>query len=393
MDGDAPRHRSDPGVAVCHRSPGTLVVGLQTNAAQGRGIWRTTDLGDTWLPSSGTGATATSRALCDLGAEVLAGFYNTSPRGVFRSTDGGAWALSSNGIATSTIINEIYDDAGTIWAGAWEALYRSTDNGFHWQTSGGIGRAQSILRVGNRLLVGTDAGIQSTTDGGETWSSFSTGLPGSIVETMASVQGTAFAAIWGFGIYRLEGETWVPTSIDDDYYEVLQSVGPVLVTQSVLGYDILYSLDLGETWSTFNDGFFGGEIYTMTISDGHLVAGTRGRGFWARPLSDLPGAADVPSPEPSTAANEMHLQLWPNPTKDGGTFAFALPQAGRVRLTLYDVSGRALLVLADERMSAGEHRARMESGDLSRLPAAGAVFARLELDGTVLATTKLARLP
>ena len=47
--------------------------------------------------------------------------------------------------------------------------------------------------------------------------------------------------------------------------------------------------------------------------------------------------------------------VWPNPVRGSTRFQFALPQEARVHLSVHDVQGRELLVLADGSYPAGRH--------------------------------------
>ena len=70
----------------------------------------------------------------------------------------------------------------------------------------------------------------------------------------------------------------------------------------------------------------------------------------------------------------------PNPTAGTARVAFALPEAGAVRVSVYDVRGREVAVLADRPFEAGRHEAVL---DASRL-AAGVYVVRLAAAGRVL---------
>lgn len=48
-------------------------------------------------------------------------------------------------------------------------------------------------------------------------------------------------------------------------------------------------------------------------------------------------------------------QNYPNPFNPSTTIEFAIPQADRVKLTIYDILGRQVAILVDERMEAGRH--------------------------------------
>ena len=53
----------------------------------------------------------------------------------------------------------------------------------------------------------------------------------------------------------------------------------------------------------------------------------------------------------------------PNPFASMTDLAYSLPSAGQVRIAVYDVTGRAVAVLADELRSAGNHRVRWDGRD------------------------------
>ena len=102
-------------------------------------------------------------------------------------------------------------------------------------------------------------------------------------------------------------------------------------------------------------------------------AGTERRGPTRRtgPTTPCPNVeleGDVPALGPSA----------PNPFAITTTAPFGLPGAGRVRLSLYDVPGREVAVLADGGASAGWHAARVDGAGL----AVGLYVLRLETGGT-----------
>ena len=72
----------------------------------------------------------------------------------------------------------------------------------------------------------------------------------------------------------------------------------------------------------------------------------------------------------------------PNPFVSGTMFAYALPAAGNVRLSIYDVRGRRVATPLDGPQSAGRHTLRWEGRDAAgaTLPP-GAYFARIEFAG------------
>ena len=72
----------------------------------------------------------------------------------------------------------------------------------------------------------------------------------------------------------------------------------------------------------------------------------------------------------------------PNPSTDGGTLRFRLPQSQRVELSLFDLAGRRVVRIADGVMDAGDHAVRWSRlDDRGHKVAAGIYRARLKTGG------------
>jgi hypothetical protein len=113
-------------------------------------------------------------------------------------------------------------------------------------------------------------------------------------------------------------------------------------------------------------------VYDLKISpmDRTLRVATHGNGMWKRPLERVPVAAE-PGAAPAGYALEA---VSPNPVRGQATVAFRLPEAGAVRVALYDVRGRRVAVLTEGTRTAGRHTVRLDAGRL----AAGTYVVRLE---------------
>lgn len=66
--------------------------------------------------------------------------------------------------------------------------------------------------------------------------------------------------------------------------------------------------------------------------------------------------AQITVSTPSRSGTLRLHPIWPNPANPHAVVAFTLVRAGSVRLTVHDVAGRQVAVLADAWMSGGEHR-------------------------------------
>ena len=86
----------------------------------------------------------------------------------------------------------------------------------------------------------------------------------------------------------------------------------------------------------------------------------------------------------SAVITEYALTAYPNPFNPTTTIEFSLPEAGPVRLAVYDVNGRQVRNLADAQLTAGAHSIRFTASDLPF----GIYLARLSA-GTTQLTRKL----
>ncbi|MBD3348595.1 MAG: T9SS type A sorting domain-containing protein, partial [Candidatus Eisenbacteria bacterium] len=68
---------------------------------------------------------------------------------------------------------------------------------------------------------------------------------------------------------------------------------------------------------------------------------------------------------------------YPNPFNPSTSIRFSIPHAAHARLVVYDVAGRQVATLVDERLTAGMHEVMLHADHL----ASGVYFCRLEADG------------
>jgi hypothetical protein len=79
----------------------------------------------------------------------------------------------------------------------------------------------------------------------------------------------------------------------------------------------------------------------------------------------------------------------PDPVRAGATVSFSIPEAGTVRLSVYDVRGRLVRTLLDRELAAGDHEIPWSAGTGARSRLApGVYFCRLEA-GAISETSRL----
>ena len=79
------------------------------------------------------------------------------------------------------------------------------------------------------------------------------------------------------------------------------------------------------------------------------------------------------------------LGNYPNPFNPETTIRYALPQAGKVHLAIYNLLGHEVAVLVDESKSAGNYTTRFDAGDLP----SGAYLYRLQTQDKIMAKTMI----
>ncbi len=193
----------------------------------------------------------------------------------------------------------------------------------------------------SRMYAGMEGSVLVSTDRGRSWSTsglsgtpfYFFALAGDFISVFAG--GAANTGPGRFGLYRStdRGAQWVPVSITD-------SLGGVL------------SLEMFPTAIP--------EVY-------ELLVGTEGTGVLL-----YTGAPVSAPPSPTPAGFELR-QSYPNPFNPKTVISFFLPVASAVRLSVYDLVGREVAVLVNEKRMPGLHEVEFDASALT----SGIYFYRL----------------
>src|SRR6185312_3924108 len=142
--------------------------------------------------------------------------------GIYRTTNGGAsWTLQSqiSGSGSTSFLSRSPIAPSTIYAvRCCSSVYQSTDDGVTWNFKGSppSGQARGILadplNAGTIYIWGFNSPyVFASADGGATWSSAATGLPGvTVTSIVATSDGSLYAGTNGAGIYKSanQGASW-----------------------------------------------------------------------------------------------------------------------------------------------------------------------------------------
>ena len=100
--------------------------------------------------------------------------------GVYSRANGSTSVINS-GLGGSSKTNVIFHDGNTMYAGSWNGIYKSTDNGNIWNNLGLTLPLNSIVncitKSGSNLVIGTKVnGVYLSNDNGNTWTQSNNGL-------------------------------------------------------------------------------------------------------------------------------------------------------------------------------------------------------------------------
>ncbi len=268
-------------------------------------------------------------------------YVSMDNRGVHSSTnDGYSWRMYTAGpynplpiISNGTYLFTAEQKWNSIFLGS---MIRFNISGFT-NINGGLPTKiwHSLAVEGNTLFAGTDTGrIYKSTNLGDSWVIANNGIPNTAdVRSLAISGQNIFAGTSGHGLY--------------------------------------VSKDGGNTWATKNDGLeFPVGISKIYVSGNDVLIGTTNQSVWRRAMSELLGVQNISSEVP---ASYLLKQNYPNPFNPTTKIRFAVPSlsfphvssGNPVLLIVYDIMGREVQTLVNERLQAGTYEATFDGSNLS----------------------------
>jgi ligand-binding sensor domain-containing protein len=251
----------------------------------------------------------------------------------------------------------------------------STDNGQSWNALS-PGWTSTIVWAlafsGANVFAGTTGGVVLSTDNGTSWSAANSGLPTLDVRALMTSGSTILAGVFQKGVVLStnHGTTWSKANIglsNNCGGKAFTSDGSHLFAATDGG--VFLSSNGGISWSAANAGLTDTIVYALAVSGSNLLALTNS-GVWRRPMSEMITSVEAEARVPMQFV--LH-QNYPNPFNPTTVISYHLPVLSDVKLAVYDLLGREVAVLVNEKMDAGVHEVRFEA---SALPS-GMFFYRL----------------
>ena len=202
-----------------------VVSGEIVYAAADDGLFRSADMGDSWIPIKSEAMQRFYGELAAVGDTVFYIGSGLADDRVFRSTDAGnSWTGFNTNLTNQSLLSVTVLSEKILYAGTLNGVFRSTDGGESWRkTNIGIinTRVEDLIFFRNALYAITGDGIVKSADGGNSWVPVNEGLVASEGGMLTVSRGKLYIATnetnYGLnpstsGIYSLadDGNLWIP---------------------------------------------------------------------------------------------------------------------------------------------------------------------------------------
>ncbi|MBM4157423.1 MAG: T9SS type A sorting domain-containing protein [Ignavibacteria bacterium] len=341
----------NPTVLTLASSGSNLLAGTQCN-----GIYVSSDGGANW-----TQTFISYKTVYSIAAKGNYVFVATDTTGVYYSTNYGMnWTQTS---LNNQTVSALAADANNIYAGVgFIGVFISTNNGANWtQTSLNDKYVISIAISGNNIYAGIwGDGVYLSTNNGNVWTK--TSLSYNYINTVAA-RGNYVYAGSGFGVHVStdNGTNWMGPFINDKVV-----LGLAVDSNNVFAgtdfYGVYKSNDAGQNWMQRNENLLNIRVWSLFISGGYIYAGcytsAGASTVWKRELSDIISVNNLSKLVPEKYSLE---QNYPNPFNPVTAINFNIPKEEFVTLKIYDILGREVQILVNEKLSAGYYNVKWDA--------------------------------
>lgn len=288
--------------------------------------------------------------------------YLTSYKGIRRSNDAGlTWNLTGNN--TSNPKYSVYffnENTGFVFGQS--ELLKTTNGGTSWTWSYYPYVIRSFSFINASTGFGVDAnGYWKTTNSGNNWNSFYISGATSYRAISFINETTGFVGTSYNGIYKTinGGSTW-SLKLSSNNNNTGYLVNSLLFTNSTQGYAttfggrIYQTSDAGETWQHFID-ITSQNIYSVAFLNSNTGIAVGQGGIIIRTTN----GGGIPIAVQNTTYNIPKLfnlyQNFPNPFNASTNIKFDLPTGTVVKIVIYDILGKEVETLLNERKEAGSY--------------------------------------
>jgi hypothetical protein len=279
------------------------------------------------------------------------------------------------------------------------SIYKSSVGGGSWQNLGSVG-AKTISMGGSATSTdtvyagvvpvssGQPASIFRTTTGSTFTNVSGSQLPSRYPIDLHVNPGNSrdvYVVLGGFGsghVYRSTnaGLNWsnISGNLPDVPHQSVV-IDPLYPQNIYVGNDlgVYVTVNGGTTWFEYRTGMPYALVFDLTIvyPNRHIRATTHGNGIWERSLVQNP--VGLVHNQGNTPSSYRLYQNYPNPFNPVTTIKFDLPKSSNVIIKVYDIMGREVLTMVNEKLNAGSYSMKWDASVYS----SGIYFYRLESEG------------
>jgi len=330
-----------------------------------KGIFKSTNNGDTWSEVNDGIAFLNIQALTsNVQGHVFAG---SSGGGIYRSVDDGkTWSQINNGLTNLYIAALAVNKEGAVFCiTGFSRVFRSTDNGETWTRvfyGGDLGMNCLYVAPNGFLLSGCNKGVYGSTDGGNTWYSYSTDdgyVPAMAFDSLGYVYIADPLRVWYASINVLY---WNYLGYQQSIYSLAATPDGTLYAGHLNDGVYMISNHDKESWQLVNDNLSDTHVHCLLLkSDGILYAGTLS-GTVFRSTKSVTGIQSGRDQVPQSF--ELY-QNYPNPFNPSTTITYSIPFESEVMLRVFNVLGEEVKSLVHKNTLPGIYSVTFNASGLS----------------------------
>ena len=357
-----------------------------------KGIYKSTDLGNSWAESGLSGQWIRDFAINSSYEIFITSVGSQFGDGVYKSDDNGntwtkVWDAISSGMNCLYIDQQNVIYVGMNYYDSQGGIFRSEDGGNTWTNIFELpANIYEIVKLNNgRILAASYGQIYFSDDNGVNWNSTSSGLVQATISDIAlNQENEIFITTLGFGIYKSvdNGLTWITKMGAGWDFSCLKISSDGKIYAATQGNWLYESDDNGDNWFLVNGGLNDSKyILSLEITkSGFLFAGMDYYGIYKSANKVV-----TTLNEENTVPSKFELmQNYPNPFNPSTSIEYSVPSNEYVLLKVYDLLGNEVNTLVNERQSAGNYEVNFDASNL----ASGIYFYRIQ-SGSFIQTKKL----
>jgi photosystem II stability/assembly factor-like uncharacterized protein len=339
-------------------------------------ILKTTDAGNSWVSKTSPFGTHVS-GICFVNANT--GYTtggNSGVGNVAKTTDGGEnwyFTYTINSYSSSNKIKFFDANTGIVTA-YYDQVYRTTDGGYNWVllSPATLNSVYDICTINSNTgfisgsMSNSEKRIYKTTNAGATWNQVLGGNGNYVGFYSMKFINSSTGYCSGYGLLKTTngGNNWfqvnAPTT---SFCTTIEIVNNSIMYLS--SYGVVYkSTDAGYSWGPLDiptneriefAKFFDANTGIIAGDNNIILRTTNGGGNF---VSNINNNEIIP-------LKYSLSQNYPNPFNPVTNVKFSMVNAGDVKIVVYDVQGREVQTLVNERLNAGTYEVKFDGSGLT----------------------------